>query len=101
MHVRLHGFVLKVFISFSPVLKRDRGWLTVLTVYLVQQIDILKTRWFQVVALEKPLKRLHNYQDLGTGMKPGENEMKILGASQVGPDPGKTRLGQQAYLCCT
>ena len=54
-----------------------------------------------MVALEKPLKRLHNYQDLGTGMKPGENEMKIFGASQVGPDPGKTRLGQQAYLCCT
>ena len=36
---------------------------------------MLKTRWFQVVAIEKPLKRLHNYQDLSTGLKAGENEM--------------------------
>jgi hypothetical protein len=73
-------FALKVFISFSPgfspVLERDRRWLTVLTVYLVQQLQRFESEVVPGCRNRKPLKRLHNYQDLSTGLKPGENEMK-------------------------
>ena len=41
-----------------------------------------KTRWFQFVAIEKPLKRLSNRDDLLTGLKPGENGMKTFGPKQ-------------------
>jgi len=44
------------------------------------------------------LKRLHNYQAVSTGLKPGENDMKILGQSQVGPDPGK-RDQANLFIC--
>jgi hypothetical protein len=66
------GFALKIFISFSPgcspVLKRDRRWLTVLTVCLVQLLQQPET---EVVPSSRNLETVETVirpYDLITGL---------------------------------
>ena len=85
MKIVLVGFALKVFVSFSPgfspVLERDRRWLTVLTVYVVRRLQHLGNEVFPGCSNRKTVETVTQLSALlATGLKPGENEMKTFEA---------------------
>jgi len=55
--------------------------------------NVLRTRQFEGSQYRKPLKRLHSFQNLSTGLKPGENEMKTFRAK-----PLRTLLTYVIYI---